>query len=478
MFKRTFSKAKISETVMSINKPISSNLDPPINRNMRVLDRLFFSKTFPVVGVYFPDPKKIGLFLSKCRQDALRVPNVAFIVKFNEAKDSQEEKLVLLNESIQSLSQINSSLAPSTLEFIEANKGVLKEHLLTLDYDFWKSEEILKAILPDNLEDEIPSGFTRTGHIAHVNLKEEYKPYSEIIGQVIMDKNPSITTVVDKVDSIETTFRTFKMKVIAGEPNFMVEQRESDCLFTFDFSKVYWNSRLHTEHKRLVDLFKPHTAICDVMAGVGPFAVPSGKKECFVFANDLNPESFKYLDINVSKNKVNKFVKVFNTDGRDFITQAQNDLFNYSNTHKVLTLNSRKKQRVSKDTTPQIKVPIPNFFSHYIMNLPDSAIEFVDAYVGLFTKAFPQLSRDEVKSLPNYLLPTINVHHFEKFSPNEEPTEEELHRRIHEKIKKLLSFNISFEKLHFHMVRKVSPTKPMFCISFQLPEEVAFSKSN
>ena len=42
----------------------------------------------------------------------------------------------------------------------------------------------------------------------------------------------------------------------------------------------------------------------DVFAGVGPFAIPAAAKGCKVYANDLNPESFKYLNQNVSINKV------------------------------------------------------------------------------------------------------------------------------------------------------------------------------
>jgi tRNA (guanine37-N1)-methyltransferase len=81
-------------------------------------------------------------------------------------------------------------------------------------------------------------------------------------------------------------------------------QHESDCRFTFDFTQVYWNSRLHTEHERLVQRFKPEEVVADVFAGVGPFAVPAAKKGCAVFANDLNPNSVKYLTKNAADNRV------------------------------------------------------------------------------------------------------------------------------------------------------------------------------
>lgn len=44
--------------------------------------------------------------------------------------------------------------------------------------------------------------------------------------------------------------------------------------------------------------------MADVFAGVGPFALPAAKKGCAVLANDLNPESYKYLKINIEKNNV------------------------------------------------------------------------------------------------------------------------------------------------------------------------------
>lgn len=75
-------------------------------------------------------------------------------------------------------------------------------------------------------------------------------------------------------------------------------------MFRFDYSKVFWNSRLSTEHERLVNLFEPGEMVCDVMAGVGPFAVPAGKKGVFVWANDLNPYTDGCLREAIKLNKV------------------------------------------------------------------------------------------------------------------------------------------------------------------------------
>lgn len=141
---------------------------------------------------------------------------------------------------------------------------------------------------------------------AHLNIRGQYLPYKSIIAQVIMDKNPTIRTVINKVDNVgmESEYRTFSYEVLAGPDDMLVEVSEAGCLFKFDYSKVYWNTKLGTEHQRIVGLFKPGEVAVDLMAGIGPFAAPAGKKGAFVWANDKNPESYKYLTDIIKRNKV------------------------------------------------------------------------------------------------------------------------------------------------------------------------------
>jgi tRNA (guanine37-N1)-methyltransferase len=183
----------------------------------------------------------------------------------------------------------------------------------------------MSAIVPYDKQDEFPTGFTIVGHVgtrflrfpftmlhstelsqAHLNLREQYFPYKHLIASVLLDKNPTISTVINKTADVgnDSAFRTFEYELLAGVPDLNVEVKQEECYFRFDYSKVYWNSRLNTEHRRLVELFQPGDAVCDVMAGVGPFAVPAGKKKVFVWANDLNPESYASLKDNITRNKV------------------------------------------------------------------------------------------------------------------------------------------------------------------------------
>lgn len=190
-------------------------------------------------------------------------------------------------------------------------------------------------------------------------------------------------------------------------------QREGDCTFAFDFTKVYWNSRLSGEHERIVHMFKPDAVVADVFAGVGPFALPAAKKGCAVLANDLNPESYKYLVQNIKSNNVRlpiiylslplttgqleDLVRPACEDGRDFILAAAKRAFNspfppYAGPRLSKTrqqqLAKEKRSKLDVDslsTEPTSQESAPRrTVDHYVMNLPDSAITFLGAFRGIF----------------------------------------------------------------------------------------------
>lgn len=452
---------------------VSEKLDfsPPVDRTMRTLDRSFFHKEFDLVKARFRDPREIAKFIRSHPEDVLNVKGVRNIVK----GAPYTTRYVIMTDRLRRTKDADSVLTQDCLTFLQKNEIPLQPHKLEIDYSFWRADQILGAVLPEDLLDDIPSGFTQTGHIAHVNLRKEFKPYKNLIGQVILDKNPSIKTVVDKVDSIATVYRTFKMEVLAGEQDFIVEHRESNCTFRFDFQNVYWNSRLHAEHERLIYFFNPGEVVFDVMAGVGPFSVPAGKRNVISFANDLNPESYKFLVENIGLNHV-QTVFPSRSDGHDFIKNCFKILqaHRQANNDEIAIIAAPPRKRTKKPTQPPASnkvIKIPKFIHHFVMNLPDSAIEFLGDFNGIY-----EGQEEFLKSGGDFQLPKIHVYCFEKFSPDEpEPSEEELQKRVLERIKKQLQYeDIKYEDVFFQLVRKVSPTKPMYRASFTLPEAVAF----
>lgn len=454
-------------TNKTIRRKAMEKFGPPVNRDMRVLDRDFFKKDVLLLAAQINDPKLIGAFTKACRNDILSIIGIKHIVQLDKAKG------ILLRAEADNIETYKDNLAPQTVEFIEKNDISVVPHTLELNYSFWKTDDILRLVLPENLVDETPTSFTQAGHIAHLNLRSEFKPYGPLIGQVILDKISKVETVVDKVDSIATKFRTFQMNLLAGKNDFVVTQAESGCKFKFDFSTVYWNSRLSSEHNRLVTRFNTGEVVADVFAGVGPFAVPAGRKDVTVLANDLNPESYKYLRENIRWNHVEPFVKPFNLDGREFIRQSPHLLKDWVTEGRVKTQVKRRKKNEPLKVKEPKEYAVPKYITNYVMNLPDSAIEFLDEFVGLYADF---AIADFVRSDPAFKLPIINVHCFEKWDAHvPEPTLEELHHRVHARVIKTMKSEIPFESFQFHVVRKVAPTKIMFCATFQLPANIAFS---
>ncbi|KAI9234073.1 MAG: Met-10+ like-protein-domain-containing protein [Podila humilis] len=449
---------------------------PVIQRGLFTLDRSLFNKSVNVMALRIP-----ASMTMECKKalgtDMLLVPKIRNVVDSDDGEKSK--RLILLSMAISNKDLEGAS--EKTKEFVKEHGFELAETQFQVSYDYWTADEVVRAILPEELLVEAPSSFTTVGHIAHMNLKDEYLPWKHLIGQVILDKNPNLKTVVNKTDSIDTTFRFFKMEVLAGEDNMIAEVRESGCRFKFDFAHVYWNSRLHTEHDRLVKMFKASDAVCDVMAGVGPFAMPAAKKGCNVYANDLNPVSYKYMLENAKLNKIQNNLHIYNMDGREFIRKAVEDLEKngYRPANMVMPTNNKGKKDTKAATTPTpstetkpeteptsevstSSTPAFKTFDHFVMNLPATAIEFLDAFRGLFKGREAQITQPKVQ------LPMIHCHCFSK---SETPEDD-----VRERVESVMGGKLERDSVHLHWVRKVAPNKDMYCISFRLPAEIAFAR--
>lgn len=56
----------------------------------------------------------------------------------------------------------------------------------------------------------------------NIMVIDNFTPTS-LVGQVIMDKNPGVTCVVNKTNMIDSAYRNFKMEVLAGEGNMVAK---------------------------------------------------------------------------------------------------------------------------------------------------------------------------------------------------------------------------------------------------------------
>ena len=171
-----------------------------------------------------------------------------------------------------------------------------------------------------------------------------------------------------------------------------------------------------------------------------------------VLANDLNPEGVEFLKRNIKLNKIDKRVLPFNMDARNFLRML-----------------------VDKDDKSDAKLAIPKDFlrfDHCYMNLPVDAVEFLDCFIGIFTKADKEIwlrtGETEIK------LPLIHVYGF-----TYEADREKALAWFVDRIGKAMNFSqFSADKIiSFHNIRDVSSKSSMYSTTFRLPAEVAFAYS-
>lgn len=402
-----------------------SDLLPPISvRGITILDREKFKKIvqIPKLNVTEINLKSV---LPHIKRMLLKMQRHKSI----ESTSDGTKKLLLHPMAVTCFGDL-----PEEIRNLGLNGSHLKWENFELRYENWSTEDILKAVLPS--DQESCTSYSRIGHIIHVNLKSHLLPFKNLIGEVFRDKISGIRCVINKIQTIDNTFRNFHLELLSGEEDYQVEVKENGTNFNFDFSQVYWNPRLATEHERIIKMHDKGDVLYDVFAGVGPFSIPVARRKAFVLANDLNPSSYKWLHFNMKKNKVTNFMQTINKDGRDFICDdVKRDLI----------------ERWSNGFNKLYKI-------HITMNLPAMAIEFLDAFCGLMYNYTGPMEPQ----------PLVHVYCFAK---GEDPAM--IAKNL---VEENLGFKLGTDLEGVHFVRNVAPSKDMFRVSFFLTRDILCSK--
>lgn len=205
--------------------------------------------------------------------------------------------------------------------------------------------DLLAESLPPHLAASLPRSADFVGDIAVVEIPLELDAYKHEIGEAVLATHKHVHTVLAKASAISGAFRTRKFEIIAGEPKTITVHKENGCIFHVDLAKAYFSPRLSTEHARVATLVTEGETVLDMFAGVGPFAIQIAKlhENVRVYAVDVNPDAVELLNRNVAVNRV--LAKV---------TPVLGDV-----------------REVAHDRFVGVA-------DHVIMNLPESAIEYMD----------------------------------------------------------------------------------------------------
>ena len=183
-------------------------------------------------------------------------------------------------------------------------------------------------------------------HIGDIAIIDRQQAQAQRVAQVLLKQN-RIKTVLQAETSVTGEYRTRSVSILAGERRTETLYRENKCRYLIDLSRVYFTPRLSTERARIADKIHDGEIVVDMFAGVGPFSILIAKRSprAHVIAIDKNPDAVRYLKENVKLNRVGN-VKIIEGDARDAVKEISGA-------------------------------------DHVIMNLPHSAIEFLDAAFGV-----------------------------------------------------------------------------------------------
>jgi tRNA (guanine37-N1)-methyltransferase len=212
-----------------------------------------------------------------------------------------------------------------------------KHHLKLLD--------LLADKLPPHLLASVPRAIDFVGNIAIIEIPQELADHKATIGEAVLKAHKQTRTVLAKSGAVEGVYRLRDFEVIAGVEKTATIHREYGCAYHVDVAKAYFSPRLSSEHNRVALQVKEGETVVDLFAGVGPFSILIAKKRTAVkvYAIDMNPDAIALLKRNVALNRVERQVVPILGDARQVVREE-----------------------------------LMGVADRVIMNLPETAIEYVD----------------------------------------------------------------------------------------------------
>jgi tRNA (guanine37-N1)-methyltransferase len=206
--------------------------------------------------------------------------------------------------------------------------------------------DLLGSQLPPHLLASLPQAVDFIGDIAVVEIPPELENYKAAVGEAILRAHKRLSTVLAKSGAVGGEFRVREFEPIAGVARTNTVHREYGYVFHVDLAKAYFSPRLSYEHNRVASLVREGETVLDMFTGVGPFAIHIARKrqKVHVYAVDKNPEAVRLLKKNMIVNRVETKITPILGDAGQVVAE---------------------RLRGSLDRV--------------IMNLPEKAIEHVDA---------------------------------------------------------------------------------------------------
>ena len=146
--------------------------------------------------------------------------------------------------------------------------------------------------------------FEIIGNILILKSKEDEHRLRKFSNDM-MEKYPSLTTVVLQTSLVSGLERTRGFRHFMGVETFETTYKEHSCIFKFDITSAFFSPRLSYERQRIANLICTKETIINFFSGVGPFSIAIARKcrSCIIHSIELNKNAYNYLIENIKLNK-------------------------------------------------------------------------------------------------------------------------------------------------------------------------------
>jgi len=202
-----------------------------------------------------------------------------------------------------------------------------KAEIIDVAMDFPKKplpltiEGLLKNKLSAAELKKIPKSQEIIGTILILEIPEELEHHEKKIAEAYLQLNKHIETVVKKAKMHEGTYRTRKVKVLAGKKKKETLHLESGIKLKLHLEKTYFSARSANERMRIAQLVKPGEEILVMFSGAAPYPLVLARHTPakIIYGIELNPSAHQYALQNVELNNLQSKVIIYQGDVRKIV---------------------------------------------------------------------------------------------------------------------------------------------------------------
>ena len=200
----------IKKNLFNLLKPTFSNKNLVLISNKRYIMKLIFDKRLKGIKELDKSLFKVNVELPGIKIKKNDYSNAKRLLKpylfeslistkrIIDANSSESFKYILLDPETFNFDSLDESAKKELAKYISSDSNEVNQEKISkyvdqlpveLNYDDFKYEEVIKAIIPDELlNDHVGAkSYSIIGHIAHFNLRDKILDYKNIIGKILIN---------------------------------------------------------------------------------------------------------------------------------------------------------------------------------------------------------------------------------------------------------------------------------------------------